>query len=225
MDCNPSGSSVHGILQARIPEWVAIPFSRGSNPGSPALQSDPLPSEPPGKPISTTSASQILKGKLRCWIKPVNAGMKGLGHPPERLVSWAPTGAPCDPRPRWQALERWALEHLPPPARGWSGKSRQHNPALTGGGGRDSHTLEIPGWAEGGPGCSAAPLFLVRIRLPWWLNRSHWRHRLHPWVREILWRRARQPTPGFSPGESHGQRSLAGYSPRSRKESDMTEVA
>ena len=31
MDCNPPGFSVHGILQARILEWVAIPFSRGSS--------------------------------------------------------------------------------------------------------------------------------------------------------------------------------------------------
>ena len=30
MDCSPPGSSVYGILQARILEWVAIPFSRGS---------------------------------------------------------------------------------------------------------------------------------------------------------------------------------------------------
>ena len=30
MDCSPPGSSVHGILQARIPVWVAMPFSRGS---------------------------------------------------------------------------------------------------------------------------------------------------------------------------------------------------
>ena len=29
MDCSPPGFSVHGILQARILEWVAIPFSRG----------------------------------------------------------------------------------------------------------------------------------------------------------------------------------------------------
>ena len=29
MDCRPPGSSVHGILQARILEWVAISFSRG----------------------------------------------------------------------------------------------------------------------------------------------------------------------------------------------------
>ena len=31
MDCSPPGSSVHGILQARILEWVAILFSRGSS--------------------------------------------------------------------------------------------------------------------------------------------------------------------------------------------------
>ena len=31
MVCSPPGSSVHGILQARILEWVAIPFSRGSS--------------------------------------------------------------------------------------------------------------------------------------------------------------------------------------------------
>ena len=31
MDCSPPGSSVHGILQGRILEWVAIPFSRGSS--------------------------------------------------------------------------------------------------------------------------------------------------------------------------------------------------
>ena len=31
MDCSPSGSSVHGILQARILEWVAISFYRGSS--------------------------------------------------------------------------------------------------------------------------------------------------------------------------------------------------
>ena len=31
MDCSPPGSSIHGILQARILEWVAISFSRGSS--------------------------------------------------------------------------------------------------------------------------------------------------------------------------------------------------
>ena len=57
MNCSLPGASVHGILQARLLEWVAIPFSRGSSqpgiePGSPALQADSLSAEPPGKPDS-----------------------------------------------------------------------------------------------------------------------------------------------------------------------------
>ena len=53
MDCSPPGPSVHGTLEARMPEWVAIPFSTGSpgnEPGSPALQADSLLSEPPRTP-------------------------------------------------------------------------------------------------------------------------------------------------------------------------------
>ena len=41
----------------------------------------------------------------------------------------------------------------------------------------------------------------------------------------FLWRRKWQPTPVFSPGEFHGQRSLAGYSPWGSIESDTTERA
>ena len=44
-----------------------------------------------------------------------------------------------------------------------------------------------------------------------------------PWVRKNPWRMAWQPSPVFLPGESHGQRSLVGYSPWGLKESDMTE--
>jgi len=51
MYCSPSGPSVHGILQARILEWIVILFSRGLpdpgiKPRSPTLQADSLPSEP-----------------------------------------------------------------------------------------------------------------------------------------------------------------------------------
>ena len=46
-----------------------------------------------------------------------------------------------------------------------------------------------------------------------------------PWVKKFPWRRAWQPTPVFLPGESHGQRSLAGYSLWSGEESDTTEAA
>ena len=44
-----------------------------------------------------------------------------------------------------------------------------------------------------------------------------------PWVGKIPWRRKWQPTPALLPGKSHGWRSLVGYSPWGRKESDTTE--
>ena len=52
MDYGPSGSSLHGISQARTLEWVAISFSGdlpdpGIKPESPALQADSLPPESP----------------------------------------------------------------------------------------------------------------------------------------------------------------------------------
>ena len=55
MDCSLPGCSIRGIFQARVLEWAAISFSRGSSqprdrPRYPALPTDALPSEPPGKP-------------------------------------------------------------------------------------------------------------------------------------------------------------------------------
>ena len=53
MDCSLPGSSVHGIPQARVLEWGAISFSRGSSqPRSPTLQADALTSELPGQPVT-----------------------------------------------------------------------------------------------------------------------------------------------------------------------------
>jgi len=49
------------------------------------------------------------------------------------------------------------------------------------------------------------------------------RHGLNPWVGKIPWQRKWQLTPLFLPGGSHGQRSLADYSPWGRKELDTTE--
>ena len=55
---------VHGILQARILEWVAFPFSGklpnpGIEPKSPALQTDSLPAEPQGKPKPISSPADL----------------------------------------------------------------------------------------------------------------------------------------------------------------------
>ena len=72
IDCSLPLSCVHGILQARILEWVAFPFSRGSsNPGtepkSPTLQADFLPSEPPGKPIAWDGAVKSFQQPVFIW--------------------------------------------------------------------------------------------------------------------------------------------------------------
>ena len=66
-----------------------------------------------------------------------------------------------------------------------------------------------------------------QMGLPWWLSGKEpafqcRRCGFHPWVGEIPWRRKRQPIPIFLPGKSHGQRSLAGYTTQSWKESDTT---
>ena len=63
--CDPMDCTVHGILQARILEWVAFPPpgdlpNPGMEPRSPKLQADSLPAEPPGKPQNTGVVSLSL---------------------------------------------------------------------------------------------------------------------------------------------------------------------
>ena len=65
MDRSLSGSSIHGIFQARVLEWIAFPSpgdlpDPGIEPGSPALQADVLPSEPPGKPLFADEKGTLL---------------------------------------------------------------------------------------------------------------------------------------------------------------------
>ena len=69
---------------------------------------------------------------------------------------------------------------------------------------------------------------LTSSRLPWWLKwyricLQYGRPGFDPWVGKIPWRREWLPTLIFLSAEFHGQRSLAGYGPRSHKESDTTE--
>ena len=88
VNCSLPGSSVHGIFQARILEWVAISFSRGSSPpgiqpGSPALQAESLPSEPPGKPHTV-----------------INSHCSGLVYRTSAVFPWYP-GAIDSRTPLW----------------------------------------------------------------------------------------------------------------------------
>ena len=80
---DPMDYIAHEILQARILEWIAIPFSRagdlpnpGIEPRSPALQVDSLLAEPPGKPKNTGVGSLFL---LQC-IFPTEESKRGLLH-------------------------------------------------------------------------------------------------------------------------------------------------
>ena len=66
--CNPTDYTVHGILQARLLEWVAVSSpgtlpNPGIEPRPPALQADSLPSEPPRKPKNTgVDSLSLLQG-------------------------------------------------------------------------------------------------------------------------------------------------------------------
>ena len=66
MDCSPPGSSVHGILQARVQEWIPFPSPGGLphpgiSPRSAVLQVDSSPSETPGKPLGNQSSQEFCK--------------------------------------------------------------------------------------------------------------------------------------------------------------------
>ena len=71
MDCSPPGSSLQGISQARILEWVSVP-SPGDlpDPGiearSPAMQANSLPSEPPGKWLLYSTGNYIKYLTITC---------------------------------------------------------------------------------------------------------------------------------------------------------------
>ena len=73
---SPPGSSVHGALQARILEWVAIPFSGDlPNPGikltSPALAHSFFTTEPPGKPMCEIDWPKDIHETSICWVSPM----------------------------------------------------------------------------------------------------------------------------------------------------------
>jgi len=86
MDCSPPGSSVHGILQARILEWVAIPFSRRSSWPRDQIQvsciaAHSLSSEPPGKPFYKSCSNVTFFIRLTLMILFKLSSFSQLSHP------------------------------------------------------------------------------------------------------------------------------------------------
>ena len=91
MDCSPPGSSVHGISQARILEWVAFPSTgdlpdpgvKPVSPAAPALQAEPLPLSHQESPLWCMLQFNCYKGNdsknLPCWCLkclPLNQWLK-----------------------------------------------------------------------------------------------------------------------------------------------------
>ena len=155
MDCSPPGSSAHGIFQARILQWVAISFSRGSS----------------------WIRDQTHVSCIGRWI----------------LYHWATREALI-----W-LLMFWAFYFF----QLYWGILDKYN---------CTYLKYVTWWFHfKRPYCE-------HLGLPRWLSAKESacqcrRHGFDPWVGRIPWRRKCQPTPVFLPGKSHGQRSLAGYSP------------
>ena len=104
--CEPMDYTVHGLLQARLLEWVVYPFSRGSSqprlePRSPTLQVDSLPAEPKGKPI------ERLLLCIRHWPGEGNGNplqCSCLENPRDRGVWWAAVYGVPESRTRLKRL-------------------------------------------------------------------------------------------------------------------------
>ena len=79
MDCSPSGSLVHGILQARLLMWIAMPSSRGSSwprdrtciPYSSCIAGWFFTSEPPGRPSPVYISFNFLSFFFFFWLNRV----------------------------------------------------------------------------------------------------------------------------------------------------------
>ena len=119
MGCSLSGSSVHGILQARILEWVAISFSWGTSwprdqtriSVSPALAASSLPLAPPGKPYHCSfsrmyqgSGHRMIRASSMEWMPLWYFTNSPLTHKKSKWVRTAQKSISMPHRLRRQAL-------------------------------------------------------------------------------------------------------------------------
>ena len=201
MDCSPPGFSIHGILQASILEWVAIPFSRGSS-----------------QPRNQTRVSCFTGRFFTIWVtwEADTSTLQAYSHHTINILlakaSWIPV--------QHQEFRKYILPSMRGrglwmfPAEESHGHSLPWSPL--------SQKLEWEYLLVNVILATVCP-----VAQQWRIYLQCRRHKgcgLDPWVRKLLWKREWQPTPVFLPGESHGQRSLVGHSPQDHKESDTTEA-
>ena len=123
MDCSLPGVSVHGILQARILEWVAIPSFRGSSlpgleltsPLAPALQVDSLPLSHQGSPWRLCYIAAVEESIDHEWLNSISTPLSslrlGVGWKPPPHI---PTIGPLVTSPYPQVLSRSHFINISP---------------------------------------------------------------------------------------------------------------
>ena len=195
MNCSPPGSSVHGIYPARILAWVAVTSSRGS--------------------CQTPGSNPCLRCLLYCrryfTAGPVGEARSIPGNHMFLYSKFSPLLSAC-------CHGKYPSERIPRLEITFKITSPVIYVTLT-------SSLESHGQMV--VQCKFEDSLLWR---PLIYLRNTWKEGLHflVLIRNFAtiycnWRRKWQPTPVFLPGESHGGRSLVGYSPRGHKESDTTE--
>ena len=120
MDCSPPGSSVHGILQARILEWVAMPSSRDlPDPGivpmsfaSPTLAERFFTTSAPGKPQAVPQWFSDHKPQAPCF--PGNPALKLPVHPPGDSALPVATLQKEEKATAFTAHKRWCAKQFHP---------------------------------------------------------------------------------------------------------------
>ena len=193
---SPAGSSVHEIFQARILEWVAISFSRGSS-----------------QPRNQTRVSCVAGRFFTIWVT------RRLC-----LTIWTPLISFLRKHMLWAVNKLWADqlgrrkcdEQIWKFSKSKSPRLKVRYPMIL----EKSfylYWLQFPpllnkGFSGGASAKESACQYRRRKRCGF-----------DPSVGKILWSRKWQPTPVFLPGKFHGQKSLAGYSPWGHKESDTPE--
>ena len=215
MDCSPLGSSVHGILQAKILEWVAIPFTSNSSQPGDWTQVFCIASRFftiwATRKVSSNEYSGLISFRVDFFdLLVVQGALKTLlqHHGWKASVLWCSaffivqlsypymTTGKTIALTIWifiskvmsllfKMLSRFVIAFLP---------RRKHlsgfNVVLSKG---------FPRWCRGEESTCQC--------------RRHKRLRFHPSVRRILWRRKWQLTPIFLPGKSYELRNLVGCSP------------
>ena len=205
MNCSLPGSSVHGIFQARVLEWVAIAFSNN------LLSSSSFqiwPGEQTGFLGSPTGVLPFGNGRLTLWPRMLVTQLCLTLCDP---MDYSPPGSSVHEILqarilKWIAIPFSRVSSWP---RDWTG----------------STTLQVDYLSSKPPGMEKATAphsSTLAWKIPWMEEPGRLQSILrvrHDWATSLLlftfmhWRRKWQPTPVFLPGKFWGQRNLVGYTP------------